>query len=60
MIVTTSEGGGKGPGYREFLITSPLDVSDLQNIEADPGSIAITQDLGHAYMLAPDGTWQEV
>ena len=59
-----------GPGhtnfYREFIISSASDVSNLPDnsgdtmCECDPGSIAYTQDMIHIYMLGNDYVWREV
>ena len=64
-IVTTG-GEGKGQNYREFILSSSADVSNLPNSTtpapdtADVGSIAYTQDMEHTYMLGPDNVWREV
>ena len=64
-IVTTG-GEGKAQNYREFILSSSADVSNLPNSKtpapntAEVGSVAYTQDMEHTYMLGPDDTWREV
>ncbi len=68
MIRIVAKGGdGKSPNYREFVISSAADVSDLPTTVrnsagevADAGSVAYLQDLSKAYMLGPDNVWREV
>ena len=60
--VVVSGGEGKPVRYKEFLISSSDDVSDLPTTsdKVSAGSIAYTQDLAHSYLLGPDMTWREV
>jgi len=64
--IVKSGGDGHGPNYREFILSSAADVSDLPNSEtpapdtADIGSVAYTQDMEKTYMLGPDNVWREV
>ena len=64
--IVKSGGDGHGPNYREFILSSAADVSDLPNSEtpapdtADIGSVAYTQDMSKMYMLGPDDVWREV
>ncbi len=67
MIRIVQKGGdGKGQNYREFIISSAADVSNLpksvpnSNGAAGPGSVAYTQNLEHTYLLGPDDIWREV
>lgn len=52
--------------YREFIISSADDVSDLPNsqsgteLKTTAGSVAYLQDLSKVYLLGPDDTWREV
>ena len=62
----TRGGPGKDENYREFIISSSSDVSDLPNSQSGTeektvaGSIAYTQDMSKTYLLGPDDTWREV
>lgn len=64
-IVKTG-GEGRSRKYREFIITSADDVTNLPKSDtpapntADIGSLAYTQDMSHTYMLGPDNVWREV
>ena len=64
--IVKSGGDGHGPNYREFILSSAADVSDLPNSEtpapdtADIGSVAYTQDMSKMYMLGTDDVWREV
>ena len=67
MIKIVKSGGeGHGINYREFIISSADDVSDLPNSQSGTeektvaGSIAYLQDLTKTYLLGPDDTWREV
>ena len=67
MIKQVTRGGpGKDENYREFIITSAADVSDLPNSQSGTesktvaGSVAYLQDLSKTYLLGPDDTWREV
>lgn len=67
MITIVITGGeGKPHYYREFMISSESDVSDLPTgatpapDTAAPGSTAYTQDLEHTYLLGADNVWREV
>ncbi len=67
MIRIVKAGGpGYGENYREFVISSSSDVSDLPTADTpepdttEAGSIAYTQDLSKTYMLGPDNVWREV
>lgn len=59
-------GPGHDPFYREFIISSESDVSDLPDntgdtmTETSPGSIAYTQDMAHMYVMGNDYVWREV
>ena len=62
----TRGGPGKDENYREFIISSATDVSDLPNSQsgteekAVAGSVAYLQDLSKTYLLGPDDVWREV
>ena len=62
----TRGGPGKDENYREFIISSADDVSDLPNSQSGTeektvaGSIAYLQDLTKTYLLGPDDTCREV
>ena len=65
ITVVTIGGSGKSMYYKEIMIESVSDVTDLPNWSSEdrtaPGSIAYTKDLAHTYMLDPQGTtWNEV
>ena len=67
MIYPTAKGGpGKGPNYKEFIITSPADVPNLPTSVASDkgvasiGSLAYTEDLEHSYILSPEDERKEV
>ena len=66
MSVKMVKRGGDGheENYKEFLISSASDVSDLPTGATDPaaapGSVAYTQDMEHTYLLGSDNTWREV
>lgn len=67
MIKIIKRGGeGRGPNYKEFILTSTADVTSLPNSKtaapdtADIGSVAYTQDMTHTYMLGNDDVWREV
>lgn len=68
MIKIVTRGGpGKSPNYREFVISSASDVTNLPTAVrnsageiAAAGSIAYLQNLTKTYLLGPDNTWREV
>ena len=67
MIMQVVRGGpGHDNYYREFIISSASDVSDLPDSQgtvesrACAGSVAYLQDLSKIYVLGPDDTWREV
>ncbi len=68
MSYKAAKAGNKyDPGYREFCISSPSDVTSLptstpnSNGEiASAGSTAYTQDMEHLYLLGTDDVWREV
>lgn len=67
MIKIAKAGGdGHGPNYKEFIISSAADVSDLPTFRsaapntAEAGSVAYTQNMEHTYLLGADDIWREV
>lgn len=66
ISVITKGGSGKSGNYKEFLMTSASDVSNLptsvrsSNGVASVGSVAMTEDMEHTYILSPENVWEEV
>ena len=59
-------GPGHDENYREFIISSASDVSNLPKStsgteqKTTAGSVAYTQDMTKSYLLGPDDVWREV
>jgi len=62
----TRGGPGKDENYREFILSSADDVSDLPNSQSGTeekttaGSVAYIHDMSKTYMLGVDDEWREV
>jgi len=59
-------GPGRDENYREFIMSSASDASNLPNSQSGTeqkttaGSIAYLQDMTKTYLLGPDDVWREV